>query len=256
LSFKATYRTAAYGGRSRSGRAGRTNPVPSMKYELALRAGGAELIGGVDEVGVGAWAGPVAVGVVVLKPGTRLYKVRDSKLVDPARRQWLAARVMERSLAWAVAFSWPEEIDRLGLSLAIKLAAERAIEGLACRPDAFLVDGQWNFLNWEPPPERRTSGSFISASPPCDSRTIVRGDSESVSIACASLIAKVRRDALMAMLSSMYPYYRFDLNKGYPSPFHKWALAAFGPSPVHRRLFAPVRKLAEEGTPGRLLPAP
>jgi ribonuclease HII len=224
-----------------------------MKYELALRAGGAELIAGVDEVGVGAWAGPVAVGVVVLKPGTRLYKVRDSKLVDPARREWLAARVSERSLGWAVAFSWPEEIDRLGLSLAIKRAAERAISNLGCRPDAFLVDGQWNFLKWEPASERLAAGPS-SSSKPCDSRTIVRGDSESVSIACASLIAKVRRDSLMTMLSSMYPYYRFDLNKGYPSPFHKWALSAFGPCPVHRRLFAPVRRLAEEGTVGRLLP--
>jgi ribonuclease HII len=224
-----------------------------MKYERALRAGGAELIGGVDEVGVGAWAGPVAVGIVVLRPGTRLYKVRDSKLVDAGRREWLAARVRERSLSWAVAFSWPEEIDRLGLSLATKWAADRAIAGLACRPDAFLVDGQWNFLKWRPPDERAGSAPPCNWSP-CDSRTIVRGDSESVSIACASLIAKVARDSLMTKLSCMYPYYRFDLNKGYPSPFHKWALVAFGPSPVHRRLFAPVRKLVEEGTPGRLLP--
>lgn len=231
--FKATYRTRAY--RTRKGGQKRTRPVPGVHLERTLRADGADLIGGVDEVGIGAWAGPLAVGAVILSSGSRIYKVRDSKLLDPERRAWLAARVRDRALSWSLGFSWPEEIDDVGLSEAIRRAASRAIEGLSPRPDAFLLDGKWNFIG-----ENTT--------------VVVRGDCESVSIASASLIAKVARDRLMSELSGLYPPYLFDLNKGYPSPAHKWALSAFGPSPIHRRLFTPVRRLFEEGTPGRLLP--
>ncbi|MDQ4149835.1 MAG: ribonuclease HII, partial [Actinomycetota bacterium] len=223
VSIRATYRTRTYG-KTANGRVKRTRPCPTMQHENALRASGAELIAGVDEVGVGAWAGPLAVGVVVLRPGTRLYKVRDSKMVDAARREWLASRVRESCLSWSVGLSWPDEIDRVGLSLAQKFAAERAIAGLTCQPDAFLLDGQWNFLKWTPP-----GGMLLPSSSggveqlKGASRTVVRGDSESVSIACASLVAKVVRDELMLKLSPMYPHYRFELNKGYPSPVHKWA---------------------------------
>lgn len=234
MSFKATHRTRAFG--QGTPRAARTRPVPSMRYENALRAEGAELIAGVDEVGVGSWAGPVAVGVVVLRPSTRLYKVRDSKSVDSTRREYLAAHVKRECLSWAVGFSWPKEIDEFGLSLAQIFAARRALERLCITPEAFLVDGNWNFVKRD------------------GVRTIVRGDSESVSIASASLVAKVARDALMHQMSGLYPFYGFNSNKGYPSPEHKWALAAFGPSPIHRRLFEPVRVLADEGVPGRLLP--
>lgn len=206
-----------------------------MLHENALRAEGAELIGGVDEVGMGAWAGPVAVGAVVLRPDKRIYKVRDSKLLDCARREWLAQRVRERCLCWAIGFSWPVEIDEFGLSEAIRRAGARAVEGLSVRPDVFLLDGQWNFLG---------SGAT----------TVVRGDCESVSIASASIVAKVVRDDLMTRMGPLYPFYALDSNKGYPSPQHKWALAAFGPSPIHRRLYAPIRRLVDEGAPGRLLP--
>jgi len=208
-----------------------------MVHEKALESQGAELVGGVDEVGIGAWAGPVTVGAVVLRPGTRIYKVRDSKLLDAPRRQWLADRVRRQCLCWAVGMSWPAEIDEVGLSEAIRRAGARALGGLAVRPDAILADGNWNFLKEQCP----------------NVRMVVRGDCESVSIACASIVAKVIRDDLMAGLSRLYPFYYFESNKGYPSPFHKWALAGFGPSPVHRRLFAPIRKLVDEGAPGRLL---
>lgn len=209
-----------------------------MSHERSLAARGAELVGGVDEVGVGAWAGPVAVGAVVLRPGKRLYKVRDSKLLDAPRREALAVRVKQACLCWSVGMSWPVEIDDLGLSEAIRRAGRRAVDGLAVKPDAFLADGNWNFLK----------GC-------CDDvRMVIRGDCESVSIACASIVAKVVRDELMTQLSAMYPPYRFASNKGYPSSSHKWGLAAFGPSPIHRRLFAPVQRLVDEGAPGRLLP--
>ncbi|MGI9194511.1 MAG: ribonuclease HII [Actinomycetota bacterium] len=215
----------------------RTNPVPGMAHENALARQGAEFIGGVDEVGVGAWAGPVTVGAVVLRPGTRIYKVRDSKLLDEPRRRWLASRVRQQCLCWSVGMSWPREIDDVGLSEAIRRAGARALGGLAVRPDAILADGNWNFLKERCP----------------NVKMIVRGDCESVSIACASIVAKVSRDEIMVGLASLYPFYFFESNKGYPSPFHKWALAGFGPSPVHRRLFAPVQKLVDEGAPGRLL---
>lgn len=234
--FKATHRTRCYG-TGPNGRPARTRAVPSMRYEDALRSEGVELICGVDEVGLGSWAGPVAVGMVVLQPATRLYKVRDSKSVDVDRREFLAAHVRRTCLAWSVGISWPAEIDEHGLSYAQMAAARRALEGLGCTPEAFLVDGNWNFLK------------------PAKVRTIVRGDSESVSIAAASLVAKVTRDALMIQMSQLYPTYEFHSNKGYPSPRHKWALAAIGPSPIHRRLFEPVRVLAEGGIPGRLLDA-
>lgn len=244
MTYKATYRTrsfTAHGKRHSS----RTKPVPGVKYEKALAETGAGLIAGVDEVGVGAWAGPVGVGMVVLKPGTRMYKVRDSKMLDPARREWLADRVRSRCLCWSTGLSWPAEIDEVGLSEAMRRAAERAVDGLAVCPDVFLVDGQWNFV------ERKGELAQLDSKV----KMIVRGDCESLSIAAASVVAKVARDQLMCNVSSMYPPYLFHANKGYPSPAHKWALAAFGPSPLHRRLFAPVQRLVDEGTPGRLLPA-
>jgi ribonuclease HII len=234
MSFKATYRTRAF--RQGTPLASRTRPAPTMRYENQLRSEGVQLIAGVDEVGVGAWAGPVAVGVVILHPGRRLYKVRDSKLLDAPRRQYLADHVKRQCLTWSVGLCWPDEIDEHGLSFGTMEAARRALRGLSVEPHAYLVDGNWNFLKLD------------------SVKTIVRGDSESVSIASASLVAKIARDALMQQMASLYPFYGFNLNKGYPSPDHKWALAAFGPCPIHRRLFEPVRVLAEVSVPGRLLP--
>lgn len=234
MAFKATYRTRRY---TKKGRPRRTPPVPGTRYERELLQGGAELIAGVDEVGMGAWAGPVAVGAVVLDPNRRIYKVRDSKLLDPVRREWLAERVRELCLDFAIGLSWPGEIDEFGLSEALRRAAARALAALRVKPDACLLDGHWNFIG---------EGTKV----------VVRGDCESVSIASASIVAKVARDSLMQEIGGMYPAYGFHLNKGYPSPLHKWALAASGPSPAHRLLFAPVRRLVESGTPGRLLPAP
>ncbi|MGQ0679053.1 MAG: ribonuclease HII [Actinomycetota bacterium] len=233
--FKATHRTHCFR-TSASGQQMRTRAVPGMRHENELRGSGFELIAGVDEVGVGSWAGPVAVGVVLLKPATRIYKVRDSKSVSGQRRDFLAAHVQRSCLAWSVGIAWPREIDRDGLSAATMTAARRAIDRLGVRPEAYLLDGNWNYLQVE------------------RVRTVVRGDSESVSIAAASLVAKVTRDDLMARMSTMYPFYGFESNKGYPSAGHRWALAAFGPCPIHRRLFAPVAALEQEGIPGRLLP--
>jgi ribonuclease HII len=233
---KATYRTRAF---VRNGRPARTPRVPGVRRERLLRDEGAAVVCGVDEVGVGAWAGPLAVGAVVLPPDRRLYKVRDSKLVDVDRREFLAGRIRERSVAWSVGLTWPDEIDAVGLSEAQRRAAARALGALALRPDVFLVDGRWDFVG-------KAVGKVVN---------VVRGDAECLSIAAASIVAKVARDRLMCELSALYPCYELASNKGYPSPRHKWALAAFGPSPIHRRLFAPVQKLLDDGVPGRLLPA-
>ena len=265
MSYKATYRTRAY--KLRKGGTARTSPVPSMRYEALLREQGARLVCGVDEVGVGAWAGPVVVGAVLLPPGKRIYKVRDSKLLDGPRRRWLSEKVKEQSLCWAIGVCWPAEIDSLGLSEAIRRAGAAAVGNLPVKPDAVLLDGQWNYLKR---PLRLMRGSDLpregqseqlagfgepEMSDPFEGpvKTIVRGDCESVSIACASVVAKVFRDDLMAELASIFGGYRFELNKGYPSPIHKWGLAAYGPSAIHRRLFFPVRQLVDEGVPGRLL---
>ncbi|GAC1370204.1 MAG: hypothetical protein NVSMB32_14690 [Actinomycetota bacterium] len=231
MTYKATYRTRTY---LRRGEVARTPAVPGMHLERVLMAEGAALVGGIDEVGVGAWAGPVAVGAVVLAPEVRIYKIRDSKLLDAARREYLAERVRARCLAYATGMSWPREIDQVGLSEAIRRAAARAVAALPVTPDVFLVDGKWNFVG-----ER--------------ARMVVRGDAESVSIAAASIVVKVARDRLMASLAGLYPQYAFEANKGYPAPRHLWGLSAYGPSPIHRRLYAPIRRLSEEGVPGRLL---
>ncbi|MGH2809808.1 MAG: ribonuclease HII, partial [Actinomycetota bacterium] len=205
MSYKATYRTRTY--KLRKGGTARTSPVPSMRYEAIFREQGARLVCGVDEVGVGAWAGPVVVGAVILPPGRRIYKVRDSKLLDGPRRRWLSERVKEQALSWAIGVCWPAEIDALGLSEAIRRAATDAIGGLLVQPDAVLLDGQWNFL-------KRPGGDHAGQLPGFgepelpDSfggpvKTVVRGDCESVSIACASVVAKVFRDDLMAELASI-----------------------------------------------------
>jgi len=233
MAYKATYRTRTY---LKKGEVARTRPVPGRHLEQAALAGGARLVGGIDEVGVGAWAGPVAVGAVVLAPDDRIYKLRDSKLLDPPRREWLAARVRERALGYGIGLAWPAEIDQVGLSEAIRRAAARAVGAMAVTPDVFLVDGKWNFVG-------------------PSARMVVRGDCESVSIAAASIVVKVARDRLMVDLAALYPSYAFEENKGYPAPRHLWGLSAYGPCPVHRRFYAPIRRLEVEGVPGRLLPA-
>src|SRR3989440_10686655 len=141
--YRATYRTRTYNSK---GRVARTQPVPGMRHEQALLAEGASLVGGIDEVGVGAWAGPVAVGAVVLDPGDRIYKLRDSKLLDPARREWLAERGRGRCGGHGAGPARPEEIDEVGLSEAIRRAGARAVAALPVAPDGFLVDGQGDFI--------------------------------------------------------------------------------------------------------------
>ena len=193
--------------------------VPSLARERALWAGGHQVVVGVDEVGRGSWAGPISVGAAVLPRDRRVYRVRDSKMLTEAERERLFPRLAGWCEAWAVGHASQQECDDLGMSAAQKLAARRAIEGLGVTPDAILVDGRWDFVA-----ERNVVATRI-----------VRGDASCLSIATASILAKVTRDRIMRAEAEHFPAYDFDLNKGYPCPRHKAALAFWGPTSIHRR---------------------
>jgi ribonuclease HII len=183
--------------------------APTLSVERGLWADGHEVIVGVDEVGRGSWAGPLMVGAAVLPPDRRVYRVRDSKMLNEPERERLFDRVAAWCTAWAVGAASQEECDTLGMSAAQKLAARRAIDGLGLRPDQVLIDGNWDFVGLG-----------------C-SRRIIRGDATCLSISAASILAKVTRDRLMRAESVHYPGYDFELNKGYPCPRHKMALQAW-----------------------------
>jgi ribonuclease HII len=191
--------------------------VPTLAIERALWAGGADVVVGVDEVGRGAWAGPISVGAAVLPADRRVYKVRDSKQLTELERERLFDRVAGWCRAWAVGHASQAECDALGMSAAQKLAARRAIDGLGVEPDEILVDGTWDFVG---------AGR---------ARRVVKGDATCLSIATASILAKVTRDRIMRAEAEHYPLYDFEYNKGYPCPRHKLALKAWGPSAIHRR---------------------
>lgn len=195
--------------------------VPSLRYERACWEAGDGVVVGIDEVGRGAWAGPVSVGAVVVPSDRRLYKLRDSKMLTRDQREQLFPRIVEWVVAAGVGHASAEECDRLGMTEALRVAAERALEhvvALTGEPDRILLDGSFDYL-------RR---------PGCV-RTIVRGDACSLAIAAASIVAKVTRDRMMAVEAEHYPAYEFDSNRGYPAPRHQYALQAYGPTAIHRR---------------------
>jgi ribonuclease HII len=203
-------------GRAGTGRAVR----PSLAVERELWGSGNELVAGVDEVGRGAWAGPLSVGVAILPTDRRVYKVRDSKMLTEDEREKLFDRVAQWCVAWAVGHASSEECDLLGMSEAQRLAARRALDSLGVEPDCALVDGRWDFVG-----ARRT-------------RLIVKGDASCLSIAAASVLAKVTRDRIMRAKAESFPGYDFELNKGYPCPTHIRALRVWGPTSIHRRSWA------------------
>ncbi|GII76997.1 ribonuclease HII [Sphaerisporangium rufum] len=194
--------------------------------EEELRAGGAVTIAGVDEVGRGAWAGPVVVCAAVthLTPppvvagrGGRPVALTDSKLLSPAYRAAFAGLLPGWLAGHAIGASAPEEIDEVGMTEALRRATRRALAALPVRPDVVLLDGAHDYLGR-----------------PWRVRCEVKADQRSVSVAAASVLAKVHRDALMTALGADRPAYGFADNAGYPSPAHQAALAATGPTPHHR----------------------
>lgn len=188
---------------------------PGLGVERELWGDESTVVVGVDEVGRGAWAGPISVGAAVVPKDRRVYKIRDSKMLTEVERESLFDRVATWCQAWSVGHASAQECDELGMSEAQRLAAARAIASLGLEPDHVLVDGNWDFVG--------------------GARRIIGGDRSSLSIAAASILAKVTRDRMMRELAPAFPGYNFDANKGYPCPVHKAALQASGPSLIHRR---------------------
>jgi ribonuclease HII len=175
---------------------------------------------GVDEAGRGPLAGPVYAAAVILDPTRRVNGLADSKVLEPERREVLAARIKERAIAWSIAFATVEEIDRLNIFHASMLAMRRAVAGLAVPPQHALIDG-----NSRPPGLA------------CAATAIVDGDAKEKCISAASILAKTARDAEMTALHDKYPQYGFDKHKGYGTPEHIEALGRNGPCEIHRRSF-------------------
>jgi ribonuclease HII len=203
---------------------------PTFRLERAYFAEGLSTVAGIDEVGRGAWAGPISVGVFVLD-AAKLKRfppgVRDSKLLTAAAREALFGPLSKVAAAFGVGHASNEECDSLGMSEAQRLAARRAFEQLDVAPEACIVDGRWNF------------------SPQPAARTLVDADASCFAVAAASVLAKVTRDRMMAELAPFHPAYRFERNKGYPSPEHRAAIARFGLTSLHRASWAFARPAGE-----------
>lgn len=188
-----------------------------------------EVIGytaGVDEVGRGPLAGPVVAAAVILDPAHPIAGLADSKKLTEKRRERLAEEIMQHALGWALGRAEVEEIDEINILQASLLAMRRALESLELRPAHALIDGN-----------RCPSGLF------CSAEAIVGGDGSEAAISAASIIAKVARDREMVALDSRYPGYGLARHKGYPTKVHMEALKSLGVSDIHRRSFAPVRRL-------------
>jgi ribonuclease HII len=212
--------------------------MPSSRHERAARNAGYRTIAGLDEAGRGALFGPVFAAAVVLDPARPIRGLDDSKQLDPERRQVLAERIRERSLGWAVGACDAFEIDRVNILEASRLSMQRAYESLSRRPDFLLPD----FL--------LIDALRLSVAVP--QKPLIRGDALCFSIAAASILAKVARDAALRAWDPVFPAYGFARNKGYGTPDHLDALRRFGPTPMHRFSFEPVRR----AVPGAMLPNP
>lgn len=186
------------------------------------------LVAGVDEAGRGPLAGPVVAAAVILDPARPIAGLADSKQLNPNRRAVLAMEIRRHALAFGIAAATPAEIDAHNILQASLLAMSRAVAQLAPTPQQVLVDGN------------------RCPTLPMPVQAIVKGDSRVPAISAASILAKVHRDELMRALDREFPDYGFAVHKGYPTAVHLQALQAFGPCPIHRRSFAPVRRALEQ----------
>jgi len=213
---------------------------PTLRHERRHWGDGARVVVGLDEVGRGSWAGPVTVAAVV-PSDEHLKGIRDSKMLTPNERVVAAASVRSWARAVGVGHASHEECDELGMTEALRRAASRAlveIEIAGFSPDRILLDGNHDYL-----------GDKARV------RTIIKGDTSTLSIAAASVVAKVTRDAMMVEEAEHFPAYGFESNKGYPSPVHKHALNGYGPCTIHRRSWVFMEQLCWRnlpGPPGRL----
>lgn len=220
---------------------------PSLRVERRLlRETGAGLLAGMDEVGRGALAGPVSVGVAVVDLGVRTAPagLADSKELTPAQREALAPRLRRWARGWAVGHASPAEVDSHGIIAALRLAGQRALAQLPVAPDLVLLDGSHDWLSLPTEPDGLFDTAELAGSPlPADPRvgptppvrTLVRADGSCASVAAASVLAKTTRDAIMVGLAEQHPAYRWAVNKGYASPEHLAALRSRGTCELHRR---------------------
>lgn len=203
---------------------------PDLSFERALRATGIRRIAGVDEAGRGAWAGPVVAGAVILPLdkrhlSQRLSGVRDSKQMTAQQRQTWDLRIREVAIAAAVGRAESEEVDALGLIAATRAAMRRALDALGLTPDHVLIDHlRLPEITWP-------------------QTAITHGDARALSIAAASVLAKVERDRIMVEMDALHPGYAFSRNKGYGTAAHAASLLRTGPCPIHRFTFAPIAQL-------------
>lgn len=204
-------------------------PVPRLcRITTALaRSHGYRLIAGIDEVGIGAWAGPVVAGIVVVPPDFCLPGLNDSKRLSEQKRVKLAKQITETALAVSVAFIPPQKIDETNILFADMLAMEEVVRHLTLAPDVILIDGR--------------SAPMLSY----HTITIIKGDRRCAPIAAASIIAKVWRDEFMDKLAQEYPHYGWQENKGYGTAGHQTALEEFGPCKEHRMSYRPIRSFTD-----------
>jgi len=198
---------------------------PHLRFERAAMRRGFRLVAGVDEVGRGPLAGPVAAAAVILDPGNLPRGVNDSKALRARAREIACEEIFTRALAVSIAFVEAAEIDRVNIRQASHMAMRRALAGLSEQPAWALVDG-----------------NDMPADLGCPGETIVKGDAQSLSIAAASIVAKVMRDRLMARMHLRHPAYGFHLHAGYATRAHLEAIAARGPCEIHRMSFSPLRQ--------------
>ncbi|MBL8062954.1 MAG: ribonuclease HII [Anaerolineales bacterium] len=199
-------------------------PKPDLAYEGELWKV-YQFIAGMDEAGRGALAGPVCVGAVILPRDDSpllqtLSGVHDSKQLTPRKRSQLVPQIKQTALAWGIGLAPAEEIDSLGIVPATRLAASRALESLSQFPDYLLTDFRLELPELDIP-----------------QTAIVKGDQRSLSIACASILAKTARDELMRELDTQYPEYKFGRHKGYGTLVHRKQIERLGHSPIHRKTF-------------------
>ncbi len=232
-----------------------------LLHHLSLEAKGLEeeaysrgfrCIAGLDEVGRGTWAGPVVAAAVVLPPGISNPGIKDSKLLTPRKRETLAPWIKEKAVTWGLGVVGSEEIDRMNILNASLLAMAHAFLQLKPVPDYLLIDGPHkiplDFLKTEGGKQQKTSVNLdphvfsLTAHALPFQRAIKKGDGLCLSIAAASIVAKAARDQMMVEYDRTYPEYGFGRHKGYGSPLHLATLSRYGPSPIHRRSFKPVRQ--------------